>query len=234
MQGLEKGPPFNYFDYGFEYLHGGKRKSKNIDSEILTMEKKLKNNLPSPSHWKAHENGVISCPKKDKGGCGEETLILKSLLPDEFVSKLLMEAKNIFDAHKMDFAPECLEKSCFCYNFLDGDDVSSKRIRIAASREDSSDNKLYQPSAVEIEHGDLQHFQSHWSKCEPVIVSNVLETTVGLSWEPMVMYRAFRQPKSQGLDGLLDVSVINCLDWCEVCFVYFGNFRSYGKVHAVV
>lgn len=232
MQGGEKGPPFKYVDYGIDYLHGSiqKRKSKNIDDEILTI-KKWKNNRRSPSHWKTKENGVISCPPKDKGGCGEAILILKCLFPYEFISKLLVEAKNMFDAHKMDFVPECLEKSCFCYNVLDGDDVSSKKICIAASREDSSDNKLYRPSAVDIGHGDLQHFQSHWSKCEPVIVSNVLETTVGLSWEPMVMYRAFRQPKSQGLDTLLNMTAINCLDWCEVCF---GNFRSYGKVHAVV
>ncbi|KAL8114731.1 hypothetical protein AgCh_021556 [Apium graveolens] len=46
---------------------------------------------------------------------------------------------------------------------------------------------LYSPSAVDIQAGDLKHFQAQWSKGEPVIVSNVLDTTSGLSWEPEVM-----------------------------------------------
>nr|GFA07148.1 hypothetical protein [Tanacetum cinerariifolium] len=50
---------------------------------------------------------------------------------------------------------------------------------------------------------------------QPVIVSNVLETTLGLSWEPMVMWRAFRQIANVNHDTLLDVSALDCLDWCE-------------------
>ncbi|PWA70932.1 phosphoglycerate mutase, 2,3-bisphosphoglycerate-independent [Artemisia annua] len=35
--------------------------------------------------------------------------------------------------------------------------------------------------------GDMKHFQFHWSKGEPIIVSNVLSKSLGLSWEPMVL-----------------------------------------------
>lgn len=50
-------------------------------------------------------------------------------------------------------------------------------------------------------------------------MSNVLECTSGLSWEPLVMWRAFRQIANSKFDVLLDVKTINCLDWCEVCLI---------------
>ncbi|KAK1318201.1 hypothetical protein QJS10_CPB04g01378 [Acorus calamus] len=62
---------------------------------------------------------------------------------------------------------------------------------------------------------DLDHFQRHWVKGEPVIVSNVLELTSGLSWEPMVMWRALRETKHyRGFSDDLAVDAIDCLDLC--------------------
>ncbi|KAL1548999.1 lysine-specific demethylase JMJ25-like [Salvia divinorum] len=226
LQGGEKGPSFKYVDYGFDYLHGGEK-----SVQALTMEDKLDDNPCSPSQWKLEENDVILCPPKTKGGCGEEILVLNCLLHDDYVSKLLMEAKKIFDEHKIEYAPECLERSCSCSKFLNGDDFMTQKICKAASREDSSDNNLYTPSAVDIEHGDLKHFQWHWSKGEPVIVSNVLETTLGLSWEPMVMWRAFRQIKNLDHDTLLDVTAITCLDWCEVDVNVRKFFNGYSDAY---
>ncbi|KAF2611594.1 hypothetical protein F2Q70_00009441 [Brassica cretica] len=59
---------------------------------------------------------------------------------------------------------------------------------------------------------------SDWMRAEPVIVRNVLEKTSGLSWEPMVMWRACREMnpnvKCKG-DGK-SVKVLDCLDWCQV------------------
>ncbi|PNY14479.1 lysine-specific demethylase 3A, partial [Trifolium pratense] len=55
----------------------------------------------------------------------------------------------------------------------------------------------------------------HWSKGKPVIVSNVLECSSDLSWEPLVMWRAFRQITNSKHDVHLDVKAVNCLDWCQ-------------------
>jgi lysine-specific demethylase 3 len=96
-------------------------------------------------------------------------------------------------------------------------DIQNK-IRKAASREDSSDNFLYCPRAVDHKE-NFRHFQWHWSKGEPVIVSNILESTSGLSWEPLVMWRAFRQIRNTKHKTLLDVKAIDCLDWSEVCSI---------------
>ncbi|KAH6795022.1 hypothetical protein C2S52_005499 [Perilla frutescens var. hirtella] len=87
--------------------------------------------------------------------------------------------------------------------------------------------------AVDIKQDDLKHFQWHWSKGEPVIVSNVLETALGLSWEPMVMWRAFRRIKSVDYDTLLfDMTAISCLDWCEVDVNVHQFFKGYSEAYS--
>ncbi|RWW22402.1 hypothetical protein GW17_00013404 [Ensete ventricosum] len=71
----------------------------------------------------------------------------------------------------------------------------------------------------DIQQGELDHFQKHWLKGEPVIVRDVLELTSGLSWEPMVMWRALREKKlTEKASERLTVKAIDCLYWCEVSF----------------
>ncbi|KAJ0024801.1 hypothetical protein Pint_07069 [Pistacia integerrima] len=62
----------------------------------------------------------------------------------------------------------------------------------AAHRDNSQDNYLYCPTATQVGNNEIEHFQMHWMRGEPVIVTNVLEKTSSLSWDPMVMWRAFR------------------------------------------
>ncbi|KAL8543882.1 hypothetical protein ACS0TY_004439 [Phlomoides rotata] len=225
LQGGKKGTSFRYVDYGSDYQHGGEKKGPNNQhggkkNGPNNQSDDLEDNV-SPSEWKAMEDGAIPCPPKDNGGCGKAVLKLKFLLPDEHVSKLFLEAKEIFDSHK---EVVCSEESCSCSDYIMGQNSLK-----AASREDSIDNALYCPSAVEIKHEDLKHFQQHWSKGEPVIVTNVLETTLGLSWDPMVMWRAFRQVKNLEHDTLLEVTAINCLDWCESDVNVHQFFKGYSE-----
>ncbi|KAL5132855.1 Protein PHYLLO, chloroplastic [Glycine soja] len=58
--------------------------------------------------------------------------------------------------------------------------------------------------------------QWHWEKGEPVIVSNVLECTSGLSWEPLVMWRALCHVTNTKHGQHLAEKTIDCLDWTEV------------------
>ncbi|XP_074343972.1 lysine-specific demethylase JMJ25-like isoform X2 [Apium graveolens] len=80
-----------------------------------------------------------------------------------------------------------------------------------------------------VQPGELEHFQCQWCKGELVIVRNVLATTCGLSWEPMVMWRAFRQIRHRNHGQLLDVMAINCLEWCEVDVNVHQFFNGYLK-----
>ena len=105
---------------------------------------------------------------------------------------------------------------CPCYDHSGS--VRIHDVREAANRKGSSDNHIYCPVATGIKEDDLVHFQMHWTKGEPVIVSDVLQLTSGLSWEPLVMWRALREKKTNGdvEDEHFAVRAIDCLDWNEV------------------
>lgn len=208
-----------FIDPEVAYLHGGKRhpmSSTNSGTLGIPDESKDWDHVDSASEWIAHEDGSIPCPPEDMGGCGEGILELKHILSEDWVSDLLVKAEELAKVHKLKDMFETPAQWCSCINSVGDIDTTKGKLRKAASREDSNDNYLYCPAAVDIQDEDMKHFQSHWLKGEPVIVSNVLETTCGLSWEPMVMMRAFRQIKNKKHSQLSDVVAINCLNCCEV------------------
>lgn len=219
LRGGQEEVIMQFRDPGVAYLHGGEHcpMSSTSSGTLDITETEDEGHVRSESEWKSHEDGSIPCPPENMGGCGEGILILKQVLPENWVSKLLVKAEELSELCKLKDMPETPAWStCEFY-------TAKEKLRKAASREDSDDNYLYCLSAVDIQAGDLKHFQSHWVKGEPVIVSNVLETTSGLSWEPMVMSRALREKNSQ----LLDVVAINCLNWCEVDIKVHDFFKGY-------
>ncbi|KAI8556113.1 hypothetical protein RHMOL_Rhmol05G0226900 [Rhododendron molle] len=177
--------------------------------------------------WKANENGSIPCPPVNMGGCGCGNLELKCMYPEDWVAGLLMKVEEIANSNDLTDEPESSSLVCPCSNEAGEIDVCNNNLRKASSREDSADNYLFCPAARDIQCEDLKHFQWHWRKGEPVIVGDVLETTSGLSWDPMVMWRAFRQIKNVKHDTLLDVTALNCLDWCEVEVNVHKFFQGY-------
>ncbi|KAK8668903.1 hypothetical protein V6N13_106349 [Hibiscus sabdariffa] len=156
------------------------------------------------ARWKANENGSISCPPKDLGGC---VAIAKDL--------------NLETTHKFP------KEKCLCYTSTDEIDFANSKPRKAASREDSTDNYLFCPTAKDIQNRCLKHFQMHWNKGEPVIVTNVLENTPGLSWEPFVLWRALRWVKSTKFEQQWNVKAIDCLYWSEVEVNLHQFFKGY-------
>ncbi|XP_051140980.1 lysine-specific demethylase JMJ29-like isoform X2 [Andrographis paniculata] len=203
-KGGNKEVVLKYVDYGFEYLHGDGKKCV----QELLVEKDHKHS----EEWRSTENGVIHCPPKSMGGCGKGILELKYIFKNNLVSRLLNRAENLFRTLDFGDLHKSLDPKCPC---LDKNENASS-IRRAASRHNSEDNFLYCPTATSLQPDDLRHFQCHWSKGEPVIVSDVLANSKGLSWAPMVVWRAFRQVKHEKHGQLLDVVAINCLDMCEV------------------
>ncbi|XP_042758187.1 lysine-specific demethylase JMJ25 isoform X2 [Lactuca sativa] len=186
--------------------------------------------------WKSLDDGRIPCPPKSMGGCGCGILELVHIKPLDSVSNLLDKAQKLLKTHKLEEDMRDMpEKWCTCSS-----DGGGQQLRKAASRENSNDNYLYCPRAIDIKTGVLKHFQWHWSKGEPVIVSNALETTLGLNAEPMVMSRAFHQvfsykrmfesstkfieyrekyktkSKTPKHDIYMKMASCRCLDWCEI------------------
>ncbi|XP_074338776.1 lysine-specific demethylase JMJ26-like isoform X3 [Apium graveolens] len=227
LQGGKEEATMQLTDPGFNYLHGGDPVSTTLSESILTTEITAKtsdrDHIKSAYIWNSNEDGSIACLPENMGGCGRGILELRSLLSEDWVPNLLVSAEELAKTYELEI-PKTLEEWCSCSNSVDSENQKSRK---AASREDSDDNYLYYPAAVDIKPEDLKHFQSHWLKGEPVIVSNVLATTRGLSWEPMVMWRAFRQVKDRKRDRLTDVDAINCLDWCEVKVNVHQFFTGY-------
>lgn len=150
------------------------------------------------SKWKAREDGSIPCPQTDRKGCGCGHLELMSILGHSFVLDLFNKADKLDGQRER--VPETPTHQCPC---------------AAMVREGSNVGYLYCPVINKIVGDeDLKHFRWHLKRGEPVIVSNVLDTTVGLSWEPLVMCRAMAHTKEKRHDT---VTAIDCLKGCEVC-----------------
>nr|VDC92066.1 unnamed protein product [Brassica oleracea] len=173
------------------------------------------------SDWKLNPDGSIPCPPKERRGCGTSTLELRRLCECDRVEKLITNAEEVtlqFRPPDVNIAHEC--SSC-----------TSIISRQAAFRKNGHDNFLYCPNAVDLAEGDIAHFQSHWMRAEPVIVRNVLDKTPGLSWDPMVMWRACREmdPKAKCKEEAKSVKALDCLDWCEVEINIHQFFQGYLK-----
>ncbi|KAG5521910.1 hypothetical protein RHGRI_034210 [Rhododendron griersonianum] len=211
-----------YFDRGESYLHGGEPliSPDEINSSISFDSK------PKPE-WKATETGCIPCPPEEMGGCGHDHLDLKSIFP-ESVSELRKKVEKLVKTQIFAKAPGVSEEHCSCLKMNGEVDVGNGKLRKASSRKDAKDNYLYCPLTSDIQQGDLEHFQSHLVTGEPVIVRNVHEFTNGLSWEPMVMWRAFRElTRTKGSNSDVTVTVADCLDWCETDINIHQFFKGY-------
>ncbi|KAK1304142.1 hypothetical protein QJS10_CPB11g01048 [Acorus calamus] len=168
------------------------------------------------TEWKVNiTNGSISCPPKEHGGCGNGILELRCIFPLNWTQKLEVHAEQIACSYDL---PEVFDVSSSCsFCGIDGKEGTNARLREASSREGSTDNYLYCPSLQDTQDEDIEHFQKHWSKGQPVIVRDVLQNPSNLSWEPMTMFRPFLQRgcSEPGNDMEL-VKATDCMDWSEV------------------
>ncbi|XVF50971.1 hypothetical protein PTKIN_Ptkin04bG0146400 [Pterospermum kingtungense] len=176
--------------------------------------------------WRAGIDGRIPCPPKGRGGCGSETLSLRRFFEANLVDQLIQNAEELttsFQLPDIEFSEGC----SLCQTSSSGNEAKNFEVRQAAHRENSHDNFLYCPNVMQLEDNNLQHFQIHWMRGEPVIVRNVLEKSSGLSWEPMVMWRAFIGAKKVLKEEAKRVKAIDCLDWCEVEINILRFFKGY-------
>lgn len=145
-------------------------------------------------------------------GCGDGVLELRCIFSLNPITNLVKRAEEKVNSCPVLDTSGIPALKCECLNSLGVGEQSSYKVRKAAAREDSSDNNLYCPRAADIRYKELRHFQQHWIRGEPVIVSDVLDTGSGLSWEPLVMWRACRQKQHSKHDKLVEVAAIDCLD----------------------
>lgn len=197
--------------------HGVTENSQNddaaniVDNEVST----VSNYLPTTVCWKPNMDGSIRCPPKGCGGCGLHILELRRILEFNWVDTLVERIEKVTVDYNLP-ETDSSQKCPICLPTASGSQGNASETRKAASREKLHDNFLYCPSALNIDEIQIDHFQMHWTRGEPVIVRDVLRKGSGLSWEPMVMWRAFRGAKKIMKEDTLNVKAIDCLDWCEV------------------
>ncbi|GAU21487.1 hypothetical protein TSUD_242100 [Trifolium subterraneum] len=147
--------------------------------------------------WNVKKDGNIECAPKELGGCGECVLELKRMLPIGRIPNLISKAHHM------------LKRFC---NIEDEWNVEE------AMSSCKTDNTIYCPMSSDLTKEGLFEFQKHWRNAEPVIVRDVLRQGTGLSWEPMVTYRALCGNSALG-DNSNDssqITAIDCLSGCEV------------------
>lgn len=205
-----------YVERGKKYLHGtAPFKTSGKGATLLPhSESNCRSETPLPE-WKATECGDIPCPPKERGGCGHGKLELKCIFGESWVSELKEKAENLIVACGPAEVSQ-ISSQCPCLEFNEDVHVEDGQLRKAAYRRSSGENYLYCPSASEIQPGELEHFQRHWIMGEPILVRDVLKLTSGLSWDPMVMWRAFREILVKRGSSDLMVTAVDCLDSCEV------------------
>lgn len=183
--------------------------------------------------WCVNEDRSIPCPPSERGGCGTGTMVLRRILKADWIAKLVADV-NYFvkTGSKSPLPNDDRESLCEC-SIKDLDNGGSN-LRRAAYRSDSEDNFIYCPTIHLVKKEGLEHFQKHWLQGEPVIVRNVFDGTKGLSWEPMVMWRAVRETTKKKIEGeSTSVKALDCLDWCEVEINIRQFFTGYqeGRAH---
>ncbi|XP_039690605.1 lysine-specific demethylase JMJ25 [Medicago truncatula] len=204
---------FELINRGQDYLHGeiiiGENESHTAaQPEILERSK---------SEWHVGSDGNIRCPKANNED-DHGFLELRRMLPPNCISELVCKAKQLKEAVNLEDIEESLDNVCSCLKPVKKEDNILNNTGKAAFCEDSSENFLYCPKAIDLHNHekDLRHFQWHWRKGEPVIVNNVLESsTSGLSWEPILAWRAFHQISDTNDNSLSNVKAIDCLNWCQ-------------------
>ncbi|KAK6149704.1 hypothetical protein DH2020_017229 [Rehmannia glutinosa] len=203
-----------YVDRGSDYMHGGDPLPESCHAETIDKSSRM------AVEWVFIEHGSVVCPPNEMGGCGSCKLELKCLLPEHWISTLVKRAEKIMSKCKN------IKKSFLQTTSCSSDSGKSCK---AASREGSKDNCLYCPDSKDIlNEEELMQFRRHWAQGEPVIVRNALEQASGLSWEPMVMWRALCEHTDDRISSKMsDVKAIDCLAGCEVEISTRKFFKGY-------
>ncbi|CAI5993973.1 unnamed protein product [Closterium sp. NIES-64] len=127
----------------------------------------------------------------------------------------LQHLHQVAESHGLRLASTRPPSSCSPSNFLFCPTAQDLAPAPAASPTAAGNSPLpigHNPPAV-------AHFQQHWQRGEPIIVRHVMPPSVkdGLSWAPLVMWRAFRETKEgRSVQEKLTVVAVDCEDCTEV------------------
>lgn len=148
----------------------------------------------------ARSDGSVSCVPKEMGGCGSSLLELRRILPHGWMSDLEDKARSMLKIWE-------IEQTTLQHE----EDVSSYGSESKSSLKEG-----------------MLLFRKHWTNGEPIIVRDVLKHGTGLSWEPMVMWRALCDNVASDISSKMsEVKAIDCMANCEVAINTRMFFKGY-------
>ncbi|RDY14574.1 Lysine-specific demethylase JMJ25, partial [Mucuna pruriens] len=190
---------FQHVNRGYDYMHGGDPLPVPCDSETS------EGHIEPTTVWNGKSDGSISCAPKEMGGCGSAVLELKHTLPLGWISDLEVKACNMLKIWETEHTT--IQKKAIS---------SYTSMRKEAIREGINNNT------------GLTLFQKHWANGEPILVHDVLKQGTGLSWKPMVMWRALCENMVSEISSKMsEVKAIDCLANCEVEIDSQTFFKGY-------
>jgi lysine-specific demethylase 3 len=183
-----------YIDRGYNYMYGG---DPDLLYSVSCNASNVERHVQIFPKWNAKRDGSIGCAPKELGGCGESITELKRMLPDGRIPNLLTKAHNM------------LKHFCHIEDEWNAEEAVSSC---------KTDNIIYLPMSSGLLKDGLFEFQKHWRKGEPIIVRDVLNQGTGLSWDPMVTFRALCRNLASGdnSNDAAEIKAIDCLSGCEV------------------
>lgn len=202
-----------FFDRGYDYVHGGDPLPNkcHLDGSMLPTEP------VTNTEWVANTDGSLNCAPKEMGGCENGVLEIKRILPNNWISDLVTKAVEIL-------------RKCDVYRNIPRSNLDdASKMSGQASSEENYKNGLYcLYSKDSLKEEEFLKFQKQWANGEPVIARDVLEQTTGLSWEPMVMWRALCENLDSEISARMsEVKAIDCLAGCEVEINTWDFFKGY-------
>ncbi|KAF2305077.1 hypothetical protein GH714_001623 [Hevea brasiliensis] len=167
-------------------------KQLNQDQSIeLEIEAKIKGQKPADVQI---QQASVSCNKK----CC-------------WTKELEISAEEIIGWYELPETLDVFSRCSLCFG-MDCEVNGIMQLQEAATRENSNDNFLYYPTVMDVHSDNLEHFQKHWGKGQPVIVRNVLPDTSDLSWDPIVMFCTYLKNNAAKSEN---EQAADCLDWFE-------------------
>ncbi|TKY53983.1 Lysine-specific demethylase JMJ25 [Spatholobus suberectus] len=190
-----------YVNRGYDYMQGGDPLPVSCDLETSEA------HIDQSTVWNAKSDGSIRCAPKELGGCASAVLELRRILPHGWISDLEARACNMLKIWENEHTTLQQKEAVSSYTSL----------RNEAIREDIDDHNT-----------GMLLFQKHWPNGEPIIVRDVLKQGTGLSWKPMVMWRALCENMVSEISSKMsEVKAIDCLANCEVEIDTHTFFKGY-------
>lgn len=143
--------------------------------------------------WKADADGSIPCGPVDAGGCGSSKLVLRRILKINWLAKLLKNTEEMVCGCKVSDQEGCGVCPCTRSATSQTSETREWKLSVCSQVNGTSKKLLYSPSADDLKHDGIDHFQKHWVKGEPVIIKHAFDPSFASKWDPVSVWKGIQE-----------------------------------------